>query len=109
MGLGRLHPDFQPYAEALVEVATYYNLHPQVTSTYRSITRQAALYEARQRGEHPLPVARPGCSYHNYGLAFDLVADDLPWLGKVWQSWGGVWGGASDPVHFQVPGGRLCG
>lgn len=108
MGLGRLHRDFQPYAQALVDVARDHHLNPQITSTFRSIGRQKALYEARQRGDHPLPVAPPGCSYHNYGLAFDMVADDLPWLGRVWQSWGGVWGGKSDPVHFQIPGPRLC-
>jgi hypothetical protein len=26
-------------------------------------------------------------------------------LGQVWQSWGGVWGGAfNDPIHFEFPG-----
>ena len=108
MGLGRLDPRFAPYAEALVQAADAAGLRPQITSTFRSIGRQRALWEARQRGEHPLPVAYPGCSYHNYGLAFDMVCDDLPWAGALWQSWGGVWGGAGDPVHFQVPGPRLC-
>lgn len=28
----------------------------------------------------------------------------LPQLGEVWKSWGGVWGGNRDPVHFQLPG-----
>jgi hypothetical protein len=26
-------------------------------------------------------------------------------LGEVWESWGGVWGGAlNDPIHFEYPG-----
>jgi hypothetical protein len=26
-------------------------------------------------------------------------------LGTVWESWGGVWGGAlNDPIHFEYPG-----
>lgn len=36
-----------------------------------------------------------------------VVSDeDLADLGSVWQSWGGEWGGARDPVHFQYPGFR---
>jgi hypothetical protein len=28
-------------------------------------------------------------------------------LGTVWESWGGVWGGAlNDPIHFEFPGFR---
>lgn len=48
--------------------------------------------------------APPGRSFHNYGLAFDLSAPlvELRWLGKVWEAWGGKWGGERDPVHFQV-------
>ena len=30
---------------------------------------------------------------------------DLADLGSVWQSWGGIWGGAfNDPIHFEYPG-----
>jgi hypothetical protein len=25
-------------------------------------------------------------------------------VGATWEDWGGVWGGAKDPVHFQYPG-----
>jgi hypothetical protein len=25
-------------------------------------------------------------------------------VGYTWQTWGGVWGGERDPVHFQYPG-----
>jgi hypothetical protein len=30
---------------------------------------------------------------------------DLKDLGKVWEGWGGVWGGEfRDPIHFEYPG-----
>jgi hypothetical protein len=25
-------------------------------------------------------------------------------VGYTWQTWGGVWGGRGDPVHFEYPG-----
>jgi len=31
--------------------------------------------------------------------------NDFKDLGTVWESWGGVWGGAlNDPIHFEYPG-----
>jgi len=45
------------------------------------------------------PVAKPGTSLHEAGLAVDLVSDDNAWLGEVWQYWGGQWS-PSDVVHF---------
>lgn len=99
--LATLHPAFQPYAKAIVEVAQREGLRPVVTSTYRSIAKQRRLYREWQAGKRTYPVAYPGRSLHNYGLALDMVADDLAWLGKVWESWGGTWGGPKDPVHFQ--------
>ena len=52
-------------------------------------------------------------SAHKQRLAIDLnlfrsgqwlqsTEDHLP-LGKYWESLGGVWGGESDPVHFEAP------
>jgi len=52
-------------------------------------------------GRHPYPVAPPGESMHNYGLAADIVCDDLEWLGHVWQHWGGYWS-PRDEIHFSV-------
>lgn len=97
--LRSLHPDFRPWVQALLEVARQYGLHPRVTSTYRSIKSQARLYERYLAGKHPYPVAPPGRSLHNYGMAVDLVCDDLTWLGAVWKAWGGFWS-SSDDIHF---------
>lgn len=96
-----LNAEFRPYAEALVQVARQYRLNPQVTSTYRSIAEQTDLYQKHLRGEHPYPVAPPGQSMHNYGLAFDVVSLDNAWLGEVWRHWGGSWS-AADDIHFSV-------
>jgi len=95
-----LHPQFKPWADWLFSVGEYYNLHPRFTSTFRSLAKQEDLYRRRQRGEHPLPVAPPGRSMHNYGWAFDLVSDDNNLLGTVWRHYGGIWGGSKDWVHF---------
>lgn len=95
-----LHPAFAPWAQWIYETAEINGLRPRVTSTYRSIAHQQRLYDRYLRGEHPLPVAPPGRSLHNYGLALDLVSENLAGLGEVWQSVGGHWGGGRDPVHF---------
>ncbi len=35
-------------------------------------------------------------------IGIDPLNDPLlNWLGAVWEYWGGRWGGARDPVHFQ--------
>lgn len=101
VSLTTLDSRFEPYARALVEVAREYGLQPRVTSTYRSLREQAALYKRFIEGRHPLPVAPPGRSKHNYGLAIDLVCSNEKWLGSVWRYWGGNWW-ASDPVHFEA-------
>ena len=82
-----------------MDVASQYGLRPQVTSTYRSFDEQRRLYERWLAGQHNYPVASPGNSLHNYGLAFDLVSRDNAWLGAVWTAWGGQWS-PTDSVHF---------
>jgi len=100
-GLFLLNASFRPYVEALLAIANHYRLRPTVTSTYRSIAEQTVLYQAHLRGEHPYPVAPPGQSMHNYGLAVDLVSENNAWLGEVWRNWGGSWS-PRDDIHFSV-------
>lgn len=97
--LFQLDPRFRPYAVALLTVARQYRLEPVVTSTRRTIAEQKRLYEAWRRGQHAYPVAPPGQSAHNYGLAIDLVSRNNNWLGRVWCHWGGLWS-MRDRVHF---------
>jgi LAS superfamily LD-carboxypeptidase LdcB len=106
----------QPFlrAPALYLVGRFPNLH--VSSTYRSLDKQAQLYRTwlalRQAGWSNERVchergictpAPPGRSYHNYGRAFDLNGPgaDLQRAAALWRSMGGTWF-PDDPIHFQA-------
>jgi len=101
-----LQPAVRPWADALLQVATQFKLRPRVSSTTRSFKKQEQLYQRFLRGESRFPAARPGRSLHNFGHAFDLHVKDeasQEWLGRVWESWGGRWGGRfNDPIHFDT-------
>jgi peptidoglycan LD-endopeptidase CwlK len=101
-----LDPRLLPWARALLARAE----RPLViTSVRRSWTRQARLYRLFLAGGNPLPVAPPGSSMHEHGLAWDMwgPSEELRRLGGIWRSWGGIWGGDVDPVHFEA--GKLLG
>jgi hypothetical protein len=72
-----------------------------ITSGYRSPQQQAALYD--DRASNPYPVAPPGTSMHERGLAIDVAADFVPTLLAVaakaglCQPYPG-----DDPIHFEV-------
>ncbi|MEE8609040.1 MAG: D-alanyl-D-alanine carboxypeptidase family protein [Nitrospiraceae bacterium] len=108
--LRELHRDLIPSARYLYAIGKYYDPLLVVTSSFRSSSKQARLYRAWLTGESKIPAAPPGRSLHGYGLAFDLarIGKDpfndplLNWLGGLWESWGGQYGGSRDPVHFQV-------
>lgn len=97
-----IHPALAPWFGHLYEVAASNGLRPQVTSTYRSPEKQAALYKRWLEGKNAYPVARPGTSYHEYGRAVDMVVTNAPQLGAYWRYLGGTWGGEKDPVHFHA-------
>lgn len=102
-----LIPELQGPARELVDAAGSAGLLPRVTSTRRSRAAQVRLYRRWQSGLSPYPAAPPGTSAHEFGYAFDLVVTPFESLGDVgytWESWGGVWGGEKDPVHFEYPG-----
>lgn len=72
------------------------------TSAVRSRAEQEALYAARHA--NPYPVAVPGTSRHERGLAFDAVI--TPWPGDQVVAWlaedlGLTWS-ERDRVHFQL-------
>lgn len=92
----------------------------RIVSGFRSIPEQEQIY-AKGRTE-PGPIvtkAPPGSSYHNYGLAFDIVPEAYlglkDWnptgplwdkLGEIGKSLGLEWGGDwrdPDKPHFQIP------
>lgn len=107
--LKTLHPALAPWAKALYNLGKQYDGKLVVTSAYRSSRKQAELRRLWLQGKSQIPANRPGTSLHEYRLAFDLARmgvdplNDplLNWLGAVWTHWGGQWGGARDPVHFQ--------
>lgn len=89
----------------LVDLAGRAGLHPLVTSARRTRSQQRRLYHRYLAGLNPFPVAPPGTSKHEYGLAFDLLVtpyDALEELGRIWEQAGGRWGGRGDPVHFEI-------
>ncbi|MHC4067808.1 MAG: M15 family metallopeptidase [Planctomycetota bacterium] len=99
-----LHPELMPYGELLLRIIRDAGYTVRVTSVFRSLEKQAQLYRLRQAGKWPYPVAPPGGSKHNYGLAWDMVTEPYDLLqdaGRVWRSWGGRWG-EGDPIHFEV-------
>lgn len=74
-----------------------------VTSTVRSIREQTFLYNQFLRGNTSFPVAPPGQSNHQFGLAVDLVPEkpsDLPEVVEIMRSVGFQWAGTADSVHF---------
>lgn len=79
-----------------------------VTSGYRSSEKQAELW--RDRATNPFPVAPPGTSKHERGLAFDMTLADesqRPAANTVMEKHGFRWGGTfkrPDPIHYEMGG-----
>lgn len=93
-----------------------------VTSTYRDLESQAALYaQGRTAPGRIVTNAKPGQSYHNFGVALDVVPirnGKLVWDDKdsIWQDvgklgeasgfeWAGRWTRFREYPHFQYTGG----
>src|SRR5260370_40108576 len=90
----------------LVLAAGRAGLLPRITSTIRSNSEQRRLYNRYLAGQAGYPVAPPGYSAHEYGLAFDMVVSPMEALadvGYTWQQWDGGGNGAA-AVHFELPG-----
>lgn len=114
--LNNLNPQYRYVFEDFIKKIIDSGYKPQINSSYRTFARQAELYKQDNRN------AKPGFSYHNYGLAIDVqVSKD----GKVWGKstpvtlwnqtgipqiakqmglrWGGTFAGYLDAVHFDFP------
>jgi hypothetical protein len=106
--LDALVPDLRAAAHSLVADAGASGLLPRVTSTLRTHSSQLRLYSRYLQGRAQYPTAFPGTSAHEYGEAFDLIVTPMEALADVgpwWESqYGGAWGGARDPIHFEIPG-----
>jgi LAS superfamily LD-carboxypeptidase LdcB len=101
VNLHGLVPQLRPYAGALLR-----GIPLQLTSTRRTLGQQRILYRRYLAGLSRFPAAPPGTSKHERGLAFDATGSPevLAYAGRVWESWGGRWGGRfGDPIHFELP------
>jgi len=98
-------------ADTLVEIMGLINKPIRVTEAHRNCKRQNELFNQIPK----VTNAKCGESYHNYGLAFDVVfretgynAPEADWqlLGTIGKAlglnWGGDWKGFVDRPHFEV-------
>ena len=96
----------QPYAIAFVNKCKAAGIKLEITSGYRSISEQTALQSTGK-------AAKPGYSYHNYGLAIDVSSNSDDWdtIGKIGESLGFRWGKyfvkpLSERWHFDMGFGK---
>lgn len=97
-----LHPVLRTISRNLPKVARSLNFDARVTSGYRSPKKQAWLYNRWLQGLQSYPVAPPGTSDHEKGLALDVVSTDTGKLVALLTSAGLFWAGEADPVHFSL-------
>jgi hypothetical protein len=101
-------PQLHEAYTALSSLVSQAGGHFTLTSTIRTFREQSFLYKRYLAGQSGgLPAAPPNHSAHEYGWAFDAITSPWSWqadVGKVFESWGGVWGATKDPVHFELQG-----
>lgn len=121
-----LHPKVAYYAQKVIEQAFSEGILVQITQGLRTIAEQQALYDqGRTKPGNIVTNAKPGTSYHNYGLAVDyvLLSDDgktalwtvnTKWkrvaaIGKSYGfAWGGDWTSFKDYPHLEMSFGLTC-
>jgi len=118
IALRGLHPVLRPYAEALVAYANEQGMNVRITSVFRSMAQQQALRNNFElcvaRGRFPSrdsygvgmscawPANRPGDSGHNYGVAWDSVAEKMDdWTARRREAGGHV--PPNDAIHAELP------
>lgn len=118
-----LHPSLQGPAFELIKLCFKEELYILITQGLRTMEEQQALYnQGRTTQGNVVTNAKPGESYHNYGVAFDFAVytdescTDINWdvdsrwmrVGTIGESlgleWGGSWDSFKDYPHFQVAG-----
>lgn len=117
-----LHPVIREDVKRGINEATKQGLNLRITSGLRTFAEQHQLYQqGRTTGGSIVTNAAPGQSYHNYGLAFDVVPivnGQAVWNNdKYWQQaaqifkklgfeWGGDFKSIKDKPHFQKSFGK---
>jgi len=97
--------DVRARGEALIHGLRLQGIPGWFTSGYRTRAKQAQLYNRFLAGRSKYPVAPPGHSAHERGLAFDIgsTAEGLAVAGRHAADLGLSWS-PRDPVHFEVRG-----
>lgn len=112
-----LLPLVKKKANDLIYVMRKLNRPIRITEGFRSTERQNELYaQGRTTVGNIVTNAKGGESFHNYGIAFDVVfiedgynAPEKDWellgfMGKrLGFDWGGDWKGFTDKPHFEMP------
>ena len=113
-----LHPVIRPMAENFIELAKVAGIELRITAGMRNFAEQQKLYDqGRTTAGKIVTKAKPGTSYHNYGLAIDVVPiinkkavwdNEELWkrIGSIGEIAGFEWGGRwkfVDKPHFQYP------
>jgi peptidoglycan L-alanyl-D-glutamate endopeptidase CwlK len=118
--LNDLHPHVKTLAERFVAACAKAGIDVIITSTYRDMESQAALYaQGRTTPGKIVTNAKAGQSFHNYRLAFDfcpIINGKAQWnddklfarCGQIAESvgleWAGRWKSFKELAHCQLPG-----
>jgi len=117
----KLHPIIRCDAANMINEAAAAGMNFRVSQALRTIEEQNKLYaKGRTTAGGIVTNARGGSSYHNYGLAFDVVliknggvvwkGPDYAKLGQIGKKygfeWGGDWTSFKDKPHFQKKFGK---
>lgn len=119
--ISKLEPRFAEKVMDFLEIARESGLNVDALAGIRTFKEQDALYaQGRSKPGKKVTNAKGGQSWHNYGLAVDIVFkvngtwswdEANPWskLGMIGQQhgleWGGAWKTSKDRPHFQYTGG----
>ena len=111
-----LHPYLKKLATELIDKCKVEHIQIAIIQTYRTFEEQAKIYsQGRTSSGKIVTNAKPGRSYHNYGLAFDVgvienkkftwAGEKFDKVGKLGKELGLEWGGdfhkLIDKPHFQ--------
>ena len=120
-----LHPKVAALCRKFLDLCDEAGIDVMLTSTYRDNESQAELYaQGRTKPGNKVTNAKPGQSFHNWRVAFDVVPlrnGKAVWGtsgedGKLWQllgeigesiglEWAGRWVSFKEYPHFQFTGG----
>ncbi len=101
--LNLLYPPFRMIVEAGLSQAHKQGLMAYIFEGYRSIERQSYLYaQGRTTPGQKVTWVRPGLSWHQYGVAVDIVFDgNLQKAGIQW-SWEGGYADANGDKYDKI-------